>query len=90
MDWTMITDWLTAHGWRIVLIIVIYAVLYVVMRRLVPVIVRRSVSQTMKKQLFSERSQFKRFIQSFFRAHIAERSYVYLVIRAFFNTHYIS
>jgi hypothetical protein len=34
MNWTPIIDWLTLHGWKILFIVVIAAVLYFILRRL--------------------------------------------------------
>lgn len=47
MDWTPFTNWLLEHGPRILLIIVISVILYYIMRRFVPIMVKRTVSRTM-------------------------------------------
>ena len=48
MNWTPIIDWLTLHGWKILLIVVIAAVLYFVLRRLLPRIFKRTISARMR------------------------------------------
>ena len=48
MNWTPIIDWLTLHGWKILLIVVIAAVLYFVLRRLLPRIFKRTISVRMR------------------------------------------
>lgn len=45
-----VTDWLTDHGWKILFIIAISAVIYFVLRRVVPPIVRRAVATQMRGQ----------------------------------------
>ena len=45
-----ITDWLITHGIRVLVIIIIAAVLYFLLRHFVPLLIRRHVSQQMKKQ----------------------------------------
>jgi len=45
-----VTDWLTDHGWKILFIIVISVVIYFVLRRVVPPIVRRAVAAQMRGQ----------------------------------------
>jgi small-conductance mechanosensitive channel len=47
MDWTPFISWLLEHGLRILLIIVISAILYYIMRHFVPIMVKRTVSRTM-------------------------------------------
>ncbi|MBN2462861.1 MAG: mechanosensitive ion channel family protein [Dehalococcoidia bacterium] len=47
MDWTPITRWLTEYGIRILLIIAIAVALYYLLRHFVPIMVKRTVSQTM-------------------------------------------
>jgi len=48
IDWTIVTDWFLKYGWSILLIIAIYLALYFVMRRIVPMTVRKVVMNTMK------------------------------------------
>ncbi|TET88037.1 MAG: mechanosensitive ion channel family protein [Dehalococcoidia bacterium] len=50
MDWSPVTDWLTQHGWRILLIIVVAIVVYLLLRRLIPPILRRAVAPRMRGQ----------------------------------------
>jgi small conductance mechanosensitive channel len=53
VDWLTahgVIDWLTTHGVRVLAIIVIAAALYFLLRRFVPLLVKRSVSQQMKGQ----------------------------------------
>lgn len=48
MDWSTVTDWLQAHGWKILLIIVLSVVAYFALRRLVPPIMKRAVAAQMR------------------------------------------
>ena len=50
MDWTIVTDWLNQHGWRILLIIVIALAFYFAMRHFVPLIVGRTLTRAMRKK----------------------------------------
>jgi small-conductance mechanosensitive channel len=47
MDWTPAINWLSQHGPRILLIIVVSVVLYYLLRHFVPIMVKRTVSRTM-------------------------------------------
>jgi small-conductance mechanosensitive channel len=47
MDWTPFINWLTEHGLRILLIIVVSIALYYILRHFVPIIVKRTISRTM-------------------------------------------
>ena len=40
MEWSTVQDWLLSHGVRILIIILVSAVLYIAMRRLVPLILK--------------------------------------------------
>jgi len=46
MDWTPITDWLLQHGTRILIILVLGAVLWFVLKKLLPSLVRRTLVKT--------------------------------------------
>jgi len=48
MDWTPVTNWLSEHGIRLLIIIVLALVLYYVLRHFVPIMVKRSVAHSMK------------------------------------------
>lgn len=48
IEWTSIVNWFAEHGWRILIILVIFGVLYLLMRRLVPVAVGRTLKHAMK------------------------------------------
>lgn len=48
MDWSTVTDWLQAHGWKIFLIIALSVVAYFALRRLVPPIMKRAVAAQMR------------------------------------------
>ena len=50
MDWTPVLNWLSEHGWRILLILVLYVALYFLMQRIIPIMVRRTVKRTMKRK----------------------------------------
>jgi small-conductance mechanosensitive channel len=50
MDWSSATDWLTQHGWKILGIIVVAVVIYFLLRRLIPSILRRMVTARMRGQ----------------------------------------
>jgi moderate conductance mechanosensitive channel len=50
MDWSGVIDWLTTHGWRILLIILISLAVYFAMRHFVPLVVGRTVAGTMKRK----------------------------------------
>ena len=43
MEWSTVQDWLLSHGVRILIIILVSAVLYLVMRRLVPLILKNAM-----------------------------------------------
>lgn len=48
MDWTPVTDWLLQHGTRILIILVAGLVLWVMVRKFVPRLIRRTLTQTME------------------------------------------
>ena len=48
MEWSTVQDWLLSHGVRILIIILISAVLYLVMRRLIPFILKHAMRQRKK------------------------------------------
>ena len=48
MDWTPVTDWLLQHGTRILIILVVGFVLWFVLKKFLPPLVRRTIAQTMK------------------------------------------
>ena len=48
MDWTPVTDWLLQHGTRILIIILVGLVLWLVVRRSFPPLMRRTLSRTME------------------------------------------
>ena len=48
MNWTLIVDWLTLHGWKILLIIAIAAAIYFLLRHILPPIFRRTISVRMQ------------------------------------------
>jgi small-conductance mechanosensitive channel len=50
MDWTPVLEWLNAHGWRILLIIVIAAAIYFALRHFIPPFIRRAVRSSMKRK----------------------------------------
>jgi small-conductance mechanosensitive channel len=50
MEWSKVTDWLNIHGWKILGIIVVAIVIYLLLRRLIPPILRRAVSSRMQGQ----------------------------------------
>jgi len=50
MDWSEVTDWLSQHGWKILGIIVVAVVIYFLLRRLIPSILRRMVAARMRGQ----------------------------------------
>ena len=47
MDWTPVIAWLSTHGVRILIIIVVGAALYIVIQRLFPKVIRQSVKRRM-------------------------------------------
>jgi small-conductance mechanosensitive channel len=47
MDWTPVVSWLLEHGTRVLLVIVVAAVLYFLLRHFIPIMVKRTVSRTM-------------------------------------------
>jgi small-conductance mechanosensitive channel len=47
MDWAPLTNWLSEHGPRILLIIVISVALYYLLRHFVPIMVKRTITRTM-------------------------------------------
>ena len=50
MDWSGVINWLTTHGWRILLIILISLAVYFALRHFVPLVVGRTVTGTMKRK----------------------------------------
>lgn len=50
MDWSGVINWLTTHGWRILLIVLIALAVYFAMRHFIPVVVGRTVAGTMKRK----------------------------------------
>ena len=46
MDWTPITDWLLQHGTRILIILVLGAVLWFALKKLLPSLIRRTLVKT--------------------------------------------
>lgn len=57
MNWSDVTDWLSQHGWKILLILAITIVIYLVLRHFVPPIVKRTVALRMRGQDEEEISQ---------------------------------
>lgn len=47
-DWSNITDWLSSHGGKIVIILVLSVVIYIIARKIIPASIRRTLSTTMK------------------------------------------
>ena len=45
MDWSIVTDWLASHGVRIFIILLVSAILYLALRRLVPVVLKHVIRQ---------------------------------------------
>jgi small-conductance mechanosensitive channel len=50
MDWTIVTSWLSNHGWRILLIIIIALAIYFALRHFIPVVVGRTLTSAMRKK----------------------------------------
>jgi small-conductance mechanosensitive channel len=50
MDWSGVINWLTVHGWRILLIILIALAVYFAMRHFIPLVVGKTVAGTMKRK----------------------------------------
>lgn len=48
MEWSTVQDWLLSHGVRILIIIIVSAVIYIALRRLVPVILKNAMRQRKK------------------------------------------
>ena len=48
MEWSTVQDWLLSHGVRILIIILVSVVLYLVMRRLIPLILKNTMRQRKK------------------------------------------
>jgi small conductance mechanosensitive channel len=48
MDWTVVTDWLIQHGIRIIIILILSLIVYFLIRRVVPRIVKPTLIKTMK------------------------------------------
>lgn len=48
MEWSTVQDWLLSHGVRILIIILISAVLYIALRRLIPLILKNTMRQRKK------------------------------------------
>lgn len=50
MNWADVTDWLRQDGWKILLILGISVVIYFILRRLIPIILRRIVTFQMRNK----------------------------------------
>ena len=50
MNWTGVVNWLGTYGWRILIVIIVAVALYVVLRRVVPRAIRRTVCARMRGQ----------------------------------------
>lgn len=50
MEWSTVTDWLVSHGVRIFIILIISAALYIVLRRLVPLLLKQTVKKRGKSK----------------------------------------
>ncbi len=50
MDWTPVTDWLLQHGIRILIILLVGLGLWFTLRKLLPPLVRRTVTRTREKE----------------------------------------
>ena len=48
MEWSTVQDWLLSHGVRILIIILVSVVIYIAMRRLVPLILKNAMRQRKK------------------------------------------
>jgi len=50
MDWTLVTDWLLQHGTRILIILLLGVGVWFTLRKLLPPLVRRTVTRTREKE----------------------------------------
>jgi len=50
MEWSTVTDWLVSHGVRIFIILIISAALHIVLRRLVPLLLKQTVKKRGKSK----------------------------------------
>ncbi|MQY55435.1 MAG: mechanosensitive ion channel [Dehalococcoidia bacterium] len=50
MEWSTVTDWLVSHGVRILIILIISAALHIVLRRLVPLLLKQTVKKRGKSK----------------------------------------
>ena len=50
IDWTPITDWLLQHGTRILIILALCVAVYIVMKKIIPGTIGRTLSKTMEGQ----------------------------------------
>jgi len=50
IDWTPITDWLLQHGTKILIILVLCVIVYIVMKKIIPRTIGRTLPKTMKGQ----------------------------------------
>ena len=50
LDWASIVGWLSQHGGRILLVVILSVALYYVLRHFVPIMIRRTVSHQMRGQ----------------------------------------
>ncbi len=50
MEWSTVTDWLVSHGVRIFIILLISAALYIVLRRLIPLLLKQTVKKRGKSK----------------------------------------
>jgi small-conductance mechanosensitive channel len=50
MDWTIVTNWLNSHGWRILLIIILALAIYFAIRHFIPLVVGRTIARAMKRK----------------------------------------
>jgi len=57
VNWTAVIDWLTMHGWKILLVIAIAAAVHFLSRRLFPTILKKTISARMRGHTEEEMEQ---------------------------------
>ena len=80
MNWSPVIDWFAQHGWKILLIIAIAAALYFLLRRLLPPILRRTMSVRMRGQ---PEEEIKRRINTLSRVLVSTGLVIIIIIALF-------
>ena len=82
MDWTPVTDWLVQHGPKLIIILLVGFAAWFFLRRLLPPLLRRTMSRTMKGE---SREAIKKRTDTLTSVFIGAGSIIIFIFQNFFN-----